>query len=96
VNQSLKGHCNFCYNNEKKKEYYSNYAIKLEVRMCLPRGLNPNPFKDFPQIEWKDLHKTCHINRNKQQSNLLVSYYSNRPKQWSKFVAHPLFPYVSK
>jgi hypothetical protein len=81
---------------KNKEKCYSNYAVKLEVKMCLPRGLNPNPFKDVPQIKWKDLHKACHINRNKQQNNLLVLFYSNRPKQWLKFVAHPLLAYVSK
>jgi len=28
-----------------KEECYSNYVIKLEVRMCPLKGLNPNPIK---------------------------------------------------
>jgi hypothetical protein len=92
----LKDIANFVIIMKNKEEYYSDYVVKLEVIMCLQRGLNPNPFKDVPQIKWKDLHKTCHINRNKQQINLLILFHSNRPKQWPKFVAHPFLPYVSK
>lgn len=40
---------------------------KFYERMCLPRGVNPNPLKDFPQLEWKeDLHKTSNISTSEQ------------------------------
>jgi len=56
--QSWNGkHCYVTIQN--KEECYSNVTSKFYERMCFPRGVNPNPLKDSPQLEWKeDLHKT--------------------------------------
>jgi hypothetical protein len=50
------------------------YTILHTYFVYFPRGLNPNPFMDFPQLKWKeDLHIPSHL-RLYMQNERIVSF----------------------